>query len=90
MSTVPDVTKIPQLWAIYTEVQDYYDAGIDIPDDITLLFTDDNVGNLRRIPTAADRKRSGGAGVYFHMDMNGGPFSYKWLNSNPLPKIWSR
>ena len=85
-----DVSRIPQLWAIYTEVQDYYDAGIDIPDDVTLMFTDDNVGNLRRIPTAADRKRSGGAGIYMHMDMNGGPFSYKWLNSNPLPKIWEQ
>lgn len=85
-----DVTKIPQLWAIYTEVQDFYDAGFRPPEDVTLLFTDDNVGNIRRLPTAEDRKRSGGAGIYFHMDMNGGPFSYKWLNSNPLPKIWEQ
>jgi hypothetical protein len=85
-----NVTKIPQLWAIYTEVQDFYDAGYRPPEDVTLLFTDDNVGNIRRLPTAEDRKRSGGAGIYFHMDMNGGPFSYKWLNSNPLPKIWEQ
>jgi hypothetical protein len=85
-----DVTTIPQLWAIYTEVQDFYDAGFRPPEDVTLLFTDDNVGNIRRLPTAEDRKRSGGAGIYFHMDMNGGPFSYKWLNSNPLPKIWEQ
>ena len=85
-----DVTNIPQLWAIYTEVQDFYDAGFRPPEDVTLLFTDDNVGNIRRLPTAEDRKRSGGAGIYFHMDMNGGPFSYKWLNSNPLPKIWEQ
>ena len=83
----PDVTKIPQLWALFTEVQKYYDAGLKLPDDVTLLFCDDNVGNLRRLPTPEERKRSGGAGIYFHMDMNGGPFSYKWLNSNPLPKI---
>jgi hypothetical protein len=83
----PDVTKIPQLWALFTEVQKYYDAGLKLPDDVTLLFCDDNVGDLRRLPTAEERKRSGGAGIYFHMDMNGGPFSYKWLNSNPLPKI---
>jgi len=86
----PEVTKVPQLWALYTEVQKYYDAGLRVPDDVTLLFTDDNVGNLRRLPTAEERKRSGGAGIYFHMDMNGGPFSYKWLNSNPLPKIWEQ
>ncbi|HBF33737.1 TPA: hypothetical protein DDW35_04165, partial [Candidatus Sumerlaeota bacterium] len=85
-----DVSKVPQLWAIFTEVQKYYDAGLKIPEDVTLLFTDDNVGSLRRLPSAEDRKRRGGSGIYFHMDMNGGPFSYKWLNSNPLPKIWEQ
>jgi hypothetical protein len=83
----PDVTKIPQLWALFTEVQQYYDAGLKLPDDVTLLFCDDNVGDLRRLPTPEERKRSGGAGIYFHTDMHGGPFSYQWLNSNPLPKI---
>jgi hypothetical protein len=83
----PDVTKIPQLWALFTEVQQYYDAGLKLPEDVTLLFCDDNVGDLRRLPTPEERKRSGGAGIYFHMDMHGGPFSYQWLNSNPLPKI---
>jgi hypothetical protein len=82
----PDVTKVPQLWALFTEVQQYYDAGLKLPDDVTLLFCDDNVGDLRRLPTPEERKRSGGAGIYFHMDMHGGPFSYQWLNSNPLPK----
>ena len=86
----PDPSKVPQLWALYTEVQKYYDAGLRVPDDVTLLFTDDNVGNLRRLPTPEERERSGGAGIYFHMDMNGGPFSYKWINSNPLPKIWEQ
>jgi hypothetical protein len=86
----PDLSKVPQLWALFTEVQKYYDAGLKVPDDVTLLFTDDNVGNLRRVPTPEERKRAGGAGVYYHLDMNGGPFSYKWLNSNPLPKIWEQ
>jgi hypothetical protein len=85
-----DQRQVPQLWALFTEVQKYYDAGLKVPDNVTLLFTDDNVGNLRRLPTPAERKRSGGSGIYFHMDMNGGPFSYKWLNSNPLPKIWEQ
>jgi hypothetical protein len=83
----PDVTKVPQLWALFTEVQQYYDAGLKLPDDVTLLFCDDNVGDLRRLPTPEERKRSGGAGIYFHMDMHGGPFSYQWLNSSPLPKV---
>lgn len=86
----PDIAKVPQVWALFTEVQKYYDAGLQVPDDVTLLFTDDNVGNLRRVPTAAERARSGGTGIYYHLDMNGGPFSYKWLNSNPLPKIWEQ
>ena len=85
-----DPSKIPQIWALFTEVQKYYDAGMKVPDDVTLLFTDDNVGNLRRVPSATDRKRKGGSGIYYHMDMNGGPFSYKWINSNPLPKIWEQ
>jgi len=83
----PEVPKIPQLWALFTEVQQYYDAGLKLPDDVTLLFCDDNVGDLRRLPTPEERKRSGGAGIYFHMDMHGGPFSYQWLNSSPLPKV---
>jgi len=86
----PDPTKLPQLWALFTEVQKYYDAGLRVPDDVTLLFTDDNVGNLRRVPTAEERMRSGGFGIYYHLDMHGGPFSYQWLNSNPLPKIWEQ
>jgi hypothetical protein len=85
-----DPAKVPQLWALFTEVLKYYDAGMKVPDDVTLLFTDDNVGNIRRLPTAAEAKRTGGAGIYFHMDMHGGPFSYQWLNSNPLPKIWEQ
>ena len=57
----PDVTKVPQLWALFTEVQQYYDAGLKLPDDVTLLFAGDNVGDLRRLPTPEERKRSGGA-----------------------------
>ena len=83
----PDVTKIPQVWALYKEVQGYYEAGMRVPDDVTLLWSDDNWGDLRRVPTADERKRAGGAGIYYHFDYVGGPRSYKWLNTNYLPKI---
>jgi hypothetical protein len=83
----PDVTKIPQVWALYKEVQGYYEKGMRVPDDVTLLWSDDNWGNLRRLPTPEERKRSGGAGIYYHFDYVGGPRSYKWLNTNPIPKI---
>ena len=84
----PDVTKVPQLWCPYKEVLDYYNAGFRVPDDVTILWTDDNWGNIRRLPTAEERQRPGGAGIYYHFDYVGGPRNYKWINTNPLPKIW--
>lgn len=86
----PDVTRIPQVWALYKEVQGYYEKGMRVPDDVTLLWCDDNWGNVRRLPTAAERERPGGAGIYYHFDYVGGPRSYKWLNTTPLPKIWEQ
>jgi hypothetical protein len=86
----PDVTKVPQIWALYKEVQDYYEKGMRVPDDVTLLWCDDNWGNIRRLPTPEERKRAGGAGVYYHFDYVGGPRSYKWINVTPLPKVWEQ
>jgi hypothetical protein len=86
----PDVTKVPQVWALYKEVQEYYEKGMRVPDDVTLLWCDDNWGNIRRLPTAEERKRAGGAGIYYHFDYVGGPRSYKWINVTPLPKVWEQ
>lgn len=86
----PDVTKVPQTWALYKEVQDYYEKGMRVPDDVMLLWCDDNWGNIRRLPTQEERKRAGGAGVYYHFDYVGGPRSYKWINVTPIPKIWEQ
>jgi hypothetical protein len=86
----PDVAKVPQLWALYKEVQDYFEEGMRVPDDVTLLWCDDNWGNLRRLPTAAERLRPGGAGIYYHFDFVGGPRSYKWLNTYPIDKVWEQ
>ncbi len=79
--------QVPQLWALYKEVQDYYERGMRVPDDVTLLWCDDNWGNIRRLPTPSERNRSGGAGVYYHFDYVGGPRNYKWLNTVPISKI---
>ncbi len=79
--------SVPQVWALYKEVQGYYEKGMRVPDDVTLLWCDDNWGNLRRLPTAAERQRSGGAGIYYHFDYVGGPRNYKWLNTVPIPKV---
>ena len=86
----PDVNKVPQLWCLYKEVLDFYNAGMRTPDDVTLLWAEDNWGNVRRLPTAEERQRSGGAGVYYHFDYHGGPRNYQWLNTSPLPKIWDQ
>src|SRR5260370_14786233 len=63
---------------------------MSVPDDVTLLWCDDNWGNLRRLPTPEERKRSGGAGIYYHFDYVGDPRSYKWLNTIPIAKIWEQ
>ena len=83
----PDASKVPQLWCPYKEAQEYYEKGLRVPDDVTLLWCDDNWGNIRRLPTEEERKRSGGAGIYYHFDFHGGPRSYEWLNTSPIAKI---
>jgi hypothetical protein len=84
------VSETPQSWALYKEVQEYYEKGMRVPDDVTLLWCDDNWGNIRRLPTPEERKRAGGAGIYYHFDYVGGPRSYKWINVTPLPKVWEQ
>ncbi|WP_374470650.1 glycosyl hydrolase 115 family protein [Phenylobacterium sp.] len=91
---IADVTgrpaeQTPQVWALYKEVQDYYDHGMRVPDDVTLLFADDNWGQIRRLPTG-DLGRKGGYGVYYHFDYVGAPRNYKWLNNTQIEKTWQQ
>ncbi|HEY5255092.1 MAG TPA: glycosyl hydrolase 115 family protein, partial [Acidobacteriaceae bacterium] len=86
----PTLAADPQVWALYKEVQSYYEKGMRVPDDVTLLWSDDNWGNIRRLPTPAERKRAGGAGIYYHFDYVGDPRSYKWLNTYPITKVWEQ
>ena len=85
-----NAASVPQLWALYKEVQGYYEDGMRAPDDVTLLWCDDNWGNVRRLPTPEERHRAGGAGIYYHLDYVGGPRNYKWLNTVPITKIWEQ
>lgn len=82
--------ETPQLWALYKEVQDYYDKGMRVPDDVTLLLCDDNWGNIRKLPKLTDAPRKGGYGIYYHFDYVGGPRNYKWVNTNPIPRVWEQ
>ncbi len=84
------VEAVPQMWALYKEVKEYYDSGMAIPDDVTLLWGDDNFGNIRRLPTSKERSRTGGAGIYYHFDYVGGPRSYKWVNTVPIQKTYEQ
>ena len=86
----PTLATDPQVWALYKEVQGYYEKGMRVPEDVTLLWSDDNWGNIRRLPTPTERKRPGGAGIYYHFDYVGDPRSYKWLNTYPITKVWEQ
>ena len=92
---IEDVTKkpageTPQLWALYKEVQDYYDKGMRVPDDVTLLLCDDNWGNIRKLPKQNEAPRKGGYGIYYHFDYVGGPRNYKWINTNNISRVWEQ
>ncbi|KAK3385432.1 hypothetical protein B0H63DRAFT_414513 [Podospora didyma] len=81
-----NITSIPQLWCLYKEVMTYLFAGLQVPDDVTLLWADDNWGNVRRLPLLNETSRAGGAGVYYHFDYVGDPRNYKWINTIQLAK----
>jgi len=82
--------KTPQVWALYKEVQDYYDKGMRVPDDVTLLLCDDNWGNVRKLPDITAPKRKGGYGIYYHFDYVGGPRNYKWINVTQIQRVWEQ
>ena len=92
---IADVTgrkasETPQVWALYKEVLDYYDKGMKVPDDVTLLLCDDNWGNVRRVPNAKERKHRGGWGLYYHVDYVGAPRNSKMLNVTPVQNPWEQ
>lgn len=91
----PDVARIPQVLWLYKEVLGLYRAGMRVPDDVTLGWTDDNYGYIRELPDHAERTRSGGSALYYHVSYWGDPHDYLWLCSTPpalmreeLSKAW--
>ncbi|MBR1787876.1 MAG: glycosyl hydrolase 115 family protein [Bacteroidaceae bacterium] len=77
-----DVTKVPQLFIPYKEVLEAYNAGLQIPEDVTLCWVDDNHGYIRQLPNSAEQARSGGNGVYYHVSYWGSPEDYLWIASH--------
>jgi hypothetical protein len=84
------ITETPQVWALYKEVQDYYDKGMRVPDDVILLLCDDNWGNVRKLPDLNAKPHKGGYGMYYHFDYVGGPRNYKWINVSQIQRIWEQ
>ncbi|MCF0244081.1 MAG: glycosyl hydrolase 115 family protein [Bacteroidaceae bacterium] len=83
--------KRPQVWALYKEVQKYYELGLKVPDDVTILLSDDNWGDVRKLPTAEElAKRKGGFGMYYHVDYVGAPRNSKWMNVTPIQNLWEQ
>ena len=76
-------TDIPQIFVPYKETMDIYEHGLKVPDDITLVWVDDNYGYMKRVSSPDEQKRSGRAGVYYHLSYLGAPHDYLWLNTTP-------
>jgi hypothetical protein len=89
---------MPKMLALYKEVEGFYYGGNGVKglqswdglEDTILLLSDDNFGNVRTLPTEELRDRKAGWGLYYHFDYHGGPISYEWVNSTPLPKVWEQ
>jgi hypothetical protein len=87
--TGKDPDTYPQVWTLYKEVQHYWDAGLRAPDDVTVVLTDDNWANIRKLPDPAE-KRAGGYGLYYHFDYVGVGRDYKWVDTTLLPNMWDQ
>ena len=92
---IKDVTgrpakETPQVWALYKEVLQYYEQGMRVPDDVIMLLTDDNWGNVCRLPNEKERKHPGGWGMYYHVDYVGAPRNSKWINNTPIQNMWEQ
>lgn len=89
---IADVTKkpankTPQIWTLYSEQLDYFDDGLDVPDDIIIVLCDNNYGDVRRLPEAP---RKGGYGMYYHVSYYGAPRAQKWLNMSQIQQHWEQ
>lgn len=91
----------PQMWAIYKEMQRYYDLGLRVPDDVLIMLCDDNWGNIRCVPGSSPEgtleydkaklaARKGGYGMYYHVDYVGAPRNTKWANVTPIAHLWEQ
>jgi hypothetical protein len=83
-------SETPQMWALYKEVLEYFDQGLDVPEDVIIVVCDDNWGDIRRLPELDEPRHPGGYGIYYHVDYHGAPRSYQWLNMTQIPNMWEQ
>ena len=97
-ATGKPANQTPQVWALYKEVQEYYEKGMNVPDDVILLLCDDNWGNVRVLPeldgshseSVFSKRHPGGYGMYYHVDYVGAPRNSKWINVSQIQRIWEQ
>jgi len=82
-------SPVPQMFCAYKEVLALYRQGLKVPDDVTIVWPDDNFGYVRNFATPEERQRPGGFGVYYHLSYLGAPLSYLWLSTTPPALVWS-
>ncbi len=83
-------SKTPQIWTLYSEVLEYYDQGMKVPDDMIIVLCDDNWGNVRRLPELTGNKHPGGYGMYYHVCYYGAPRANKWISNVQLMHMWEQ
>ena len=88
--TKKPASKTPQVWTLYSEMLDYYEEGLQVPEDVTIMLCDDNWGDVRKIPTPETRNRKGGFGMYYHFGYYGAPRAMKWLQQMQIQHIWQQ
>jgi hypothetical protein len=88
--TKKPLAKTPQVWTLYKEVLDYYELGLQVPNDVIVLLCDDDWGDVRRLPNLNSQIRPGGYGMYYHVAYYGAPRASKWLNNSQIQHMWEQ
>lgn len=89
-TTGKPANQTPQVWTLYSEVLDYYDQGLKVPDDVIVMLCDDNFGHVRRLPYLEKEKHPGGYGMYYHVGYYGAPRASKWLTMSTITEMWEQ
>jgi hypothetical protein len=82
--------KTPQVWTLYSEVLEYFDKGMKVPDDMIIVLCDDNWGDVRKLPELNEKRHPAGYGMYYHAGYYGAPRACKWLNVTQLQQMWEQ